>query len=117
MAEKASIVKQSSRIRELLTERVKVLGLSHTQIAEEAQKFGMKNINHSSLSRYFNNIPVNALSEESIIFLCWRYGIQVMLMVGKPVLKGNKLGFEVPPYDEKACLANTKKLFGNGTKK
>ncbi|MCC7514515.1 MAG: hypothetical protein IT212_07465 [Bacteroidia bacterium] len=113
MAEKKSIVKQSSTIKKLLKERFEKLELSYTKVAAEAKRFGQSNVKVETLSRYFNDVSINSLTEESIIFLCYRYGIQIALMVGKPKVVGGKIKLEIPDYDEKDCLEKTKKIFGN----
>lgn len=97
--EKKSIVKQSSTIRKELEKRFKELGLSYTQITAEANRFEQKNISVPTLSRYFDGKSKNSLTEESIIFLCYRYGILVAMRV------------EAVPYNEKECINKLINIF------
>ena len=116
MSQKADLVKQSSTIKGLLKDRVELLGLSYTQIKNEADRFGQSNVTVATLSRYFHDIAKNSLSQESIIFLCCRWGIDIALLVGTPRIVDGKIKTFIPPYDEGKCLAKTKKLFGDGKK-
>lgn len=106
-----SIVKDSIKIRELLKERFKDLNLKSRHIILDAKE---KNISftEASLSRYLNhgNI-VNGLAEEHIVWLCIRYGIELRLLVGKPVLSGTKMNLVIPKYNEKECLEKLSKIF------
>lgn len=97
--EKRSIIKQSTNIREKLQTRFEELGFSYTQITAEATRFGQTNINVSTLSRYFSGQTKNSLTESSIIFLCYRYGIVVSANVN------------VLPYNENECIKNVLLIF------
>lgn len=107
-----SLVKSSTLIRNQLQKRIEELGISLTNIAADAEKHGRK-ISISSLSRYFKNSKVNNLPEESIIFLCYRYGIFVTLHIGTLVMSNGKASFHVPEYNEERCLTILKKVFPN----
>ncbi len=112
MSQKKSLVKQSSTIKKVLKERLDKLGLKYTQVVVEAERFGQNNIKVETLSRYFSGSVSNALTEESIIFLAYRYGISITLLVGTPTIVDGKLSVVIPPYDEKIALSKTIKLFG-----
>lgn len=110
-ASKKSIIKDSERIRKILKERFDDLALTARSIVEDANEKGLK-INESSISRYLNHGNTkSSISEEAIIWLCFRWGIQITLLVGKPVLKDKRLLLEVPKYNETECLTKLKKLF------
>jgi hypothetical protein len=102
--EKRSIIKQLPIIRRELGKRFEELGLSYTQITKEAQKFEQTNINVSTLSRYFDGQSKNSLTEESIIYLCHRYGIII------------KINVVTVPYNEEECIEKTLKIFGKEDK-
>lgn len=110
-----SIVKESKSIRESLHARIKELDLTLTDVCKDSVKRGM-NISVASLSKYFKESDRNNLTEENIIWLCYRYGIFVLLTVGAPIITSGKLTFKVPPYNEDKCLALIKKLFPNDKK-
>lgn len=109
---KKSIVKDSERIKELLKLRFEELGLSNTKIVEDANERGMQFTN-AMLSRYMKKGNVaGGLTEENIIWLCFRYGIEIKLVVGSlRVNKENKIEIVVPPYNEEKCLSIINKLF------
>lgn len=109
--EKRSIIKQSSTIQTHLRTRFEELGLSYTQIGLEAQRFGISNVNAQTLSRYFSGKQQGKLSEESIIYLCYRYGIPVTLNVGVPVVRDGKIVHVIPKYNEQECIEKIKALF------
>lgn len=115
MSNKKAIIKDSSTIRDLLEKRIIAeLGLSYTQVAIEAERFGQNNIKVETLSRYFKKVPKNALTEESIVFLCYRFGIPIRLTIGIPEkVENGKVMCSLPKYDEKSCIQQVKKLFKN----
>lgn len=108
---KNSIVKDSVRIRELLRNRFEELELSNTKIVEDANDKGMVFTN-AMLSRYMKkgNVP-GSLTEENIIWLCYRYGIEIKLLVGSPKIVENRISLVIPPYNEEKCLEIINKLF------
>lgn len=106
-----SLVKDSSNIRNTLLKRWEELKLTPGQILLDARLKGMK-FNFAQLSKYMNHGNVqNSLTEESIIWLCIRYGISIKLLVGRPTLDGTKLKMVIEPYNEKQCLDNLKLHF------
>ena len=107
-----SIVKESKSVREKLQARIKELNLSLTDVCKDAVSRGM-NISVASLSKYFKQSDRNNLTEENIIWLCYRYGIFVLLTVGSPKVSDGKLTFSVDPYNEEKCLMLLNRLFPN----
>ncbi len=107
-----SIVKESKRIREVLMQRFDELKLIPRVIVADARKRGM-GFTEASLSRYLKhgNEIKGTLSEENIIWLTIRYGIEVKLYVGKPSFDGKSINFKVMPYNEEKCLADLKKYW------
>lgn len=110
--EKKSIIKQSSSIREALTKRIEELGLTRGQLQQEAERFGVTGLTTSTMSRYFKGIFRGSLTEEAIIFLCFRFGIPITINVGIPVFdKDKKLKHKIPPYNEQHCIDMVNKFF------
>lgn len=108
---KKSIIKDSSSIREFIKQRIKELDLKPAGIIKDAGERNMK-IESAALSRYLKNGNCKgSLSEENIVWLCLRYGIDVMLIAGTPKIKDNKLKIELPPYNEEQALAKLKLIF------
>ena len=108
-----SIVKVSKEIREQLKKRIDELGLTLTAVCEDSAKRGML-INIGSLSKYLGLSKLNNLSDDHILWLCYRYGIFVTLQVGSIVIEAGKPHFKVPEYNETTCLTLLKALFPNG---
>lgn len=98
------IVKSSGVIRSALQERFKELGISLRGASRDANERG-KSIDVSSLSRYFKHGEKNAyvpsgLSQENVLWLCFRYNITVKLII------------KVLPYNEDQALKTLKQIFG-----
>lgn len=114
-----SIVKDSTRLRTALHDRFKYLypsnhknGFKAESVIKDAGERGFK-ITASSLSRYVNgDVNKNSLSENQIIWLAYRYGIPVQLAIGKPVVKDDKVLFEIGPFNETEALKILKLIFG-----
>lgn len=93
-----SIVKASEIIRKHLRSRFVELNISNDKVAADARLHGIK-LHKQQLSKYFNNKPEGFPSDETLIFLCFRYGIDVHLNV------------KLLPYDEIDCLKKIAKYF------
>lgn len=111
-----SLIKSSDSIKSELEKRIKELKLSLTDISADADKRGMK-ISISSLSRYFSNSKVNNLSEESIIWLAYRYQVYISLIIGKIRVEDKKFSTHIPEYNEKDALQILDKVFPSKRKK
>ena len=94
------IVKSSSVIRTSLKNRIDELGVSLHKVSKDAKHRG-QSIAVSSLSRYFNHgaYVKSSLSQESILWLCIRYGINVGLHIKKP------------QYKETEAITNLNRIF------
>jgi len=112
-AKTRSIIKDSDTIRRSLLKRWEELQKVPNDILLDARNRGMK-FTFANLSKYMNHGNVkNSLTEESIVWLCIRYGIPIKLLVGKPTLDptGKKLVMVEEPYNEKKCLENLNQIF------
>lgn len=113
-----SIIKDSTKIKEVLLARLKEIypsdkgqGYVGSKVILDASERGFK-ITAGCLSRYFaGKTDKSILSEEQIIYLCTRYGIPLQLVVGKIVVKDDKIATEVPRYDELNSLKMLKRIF------
>lgn len=113
-----SIVKDSDRLKEELLKRLKELyptnvgyGFKNSAVVKDAQERGVK-IEAGQLSRYFGKGKKNILSEDQIIWLSFRYGINIQLAIGVPIVKDGKIVFEVPRFSEAKSLQILKLLYG-----
>jgi hypothetical protein len=96
----------------LLKSRLEEIGINYSRVVEDANDRGMKFTN-SALSRFLKSGNVNgSLTEESIVWLCFRYGIEVQLIVGSPLLDNGKLKLKIPPYNEDKCLSVIETIYG-----
>jgi hypothetical protein len=116
------IIKDSTPIRNNLKLRIEELSLTPKQMIEEAERHGII-FTQASLSKYLNKGNVKGcLTQETIIWLCVRYGIDVKLLVNTPVADFTKpdaptITMKLLPYNEQQCLTNLKKIFPNGINK
>ena len=108
-----SLVQISPTILNALKKRIDELGLSLTEICRDANEKG-RSISIHSLSKYLSHSDKNNLSEETIIWLCFRYQIYVSLFVGMPQIKDGKIKMDIPPYNEEKALEKLYKIFPKG---
>lgn len=98
------IVKNSTRIRKLLSERFTELKLTNSVIVKDARARG-REITDSSFGRFMNHGNVKStLSQEDVVWLCFRYGIEIQLLIGSPTIVDGKIKLTVPPYNEELCI-------------
>jgi len=96
---KRCILKDNLEIRQMLRDRFKELELSFIDISNDACSLG-QNIPISMLSRYMKRGNTKGtLSQEDIMWLCYRYGISFSI---KP---------EILPYNAKKCIESLKMYF------
>lgn len=114
-----SVIKEDKIIKEALLKRLKELypsnigfGFKNSLVVQDAAERCVK-IAAEQISRYFSpKQQKNTLSEEQIIWLCFRYGITIRVNVGEPVVRDGKLYYEVPKFDEAKALQTLKQLYG-----
>ncbi len=110
---RSSLVKSSKRIKQLLKDRFKEAEKSLSEVIMDANLRGMR-FTIASLSKYLNyDSPEGGLSEEGIIWLCFRYGINVHLLVGTPVIKDGHIDLQIVPYNEQDSLKKLDTVFPN----
>lgn len=95
----SSIIRDSDEIYMALSQRKKELGLSNLDIFIEANNAGIK-APRSLLSNYFNRNTIQSLTEEAILWMCDRYGVEVQLVV------------KLNEYNEFNALLKTKVKYG-----
>lgn len=114
-----SVIKEDKTIKEALLKRLKELypsnigfGFKNSMVVKDASERGVK-LSAEQISRYFSpKQQKNTLSEEQIIWLCFRYGITIRVTVGEPVVREGRLFYEVPRFDEAKALQTLKQLYG-----
>ena len=77
------------------------LKLKYNDIIADAKEVGYKGLNKPNLSRYFTStIPMSgSISQQSVLYLCIRYGVEIKLKVN------------IMPYDKEKCIQSIKKIF------
>ncbi len=92
------IIKSNSTIRDLLFKRIADQNLLFIDVVQDARKRG-RCIDQGALSRYMNKNfqSVSTLSQENILWLCVRYGVDVQI-------EAKYIGV----YNEKKCLERLK---------
>lgn len=91
-------IKQNKVIKDALKKRFEELKLNYPKISLQATYMGMTGICPSRLSRYFNDSQLNNLSENGILFLCARFGVNVEVEIS------------VLPYNEEQFIKSAKKF-------
>jgi hypothetical protein len=106
-----SIIKESEVLRKGLQDRFKELKLTLKNVIEDAEKYDVQ-ISSASLSKYLNKSPLTNLTEEVIVWLSFRYGIYVNVIIGNPQIVDDKFTSVIIPYDEERCIRFLKKKYG-----
>lgn len=108
-----TLVKSSKAIRKLLVKRFEELKLRSTDVVLDANKRGM-GFTIAMLSKYVNHAnPDGGLSDDGILWLCFRYGINVHLLVGTPVLKDGEIILDNTYYSEDWSFKKLDEFFPN----
>ena len=113
-----SIIQDSPELRKAIKDRFAELDITLQAISDDAALYDI-NINIGSLSKYLTNSKVANLTEEVIVWIAFRWGIYVNVIVGNPQIKNDRLNSIIIPYDEDRCLRFLKHKYGttHGTKK
>ena len=106
-----SIIKESEVLRKGLQDRFKELKLTLKNVIEDAEKYDMQ-ISSASLSKYLNKSALTNLTEEVIVWLSFRYGIYVNVIIGNPKIVDDKFVSVIVPYDEERCIRFLKRKYG-----
>ncbi len=110
---------KNEKIKALLFNRWKELGLRVADVIQDANERGQK-IHASSMSKYRSSAKKETISQEQLLWLCTRWGVFVSFNIGEPLITGKdgkeitgaKAKYEVKPYSEKRCLALLEKIYG-----
>ncbi len=113
-----SLIQESPELRKAIKDRFNEQKLTLQAISDDAALYGV-NINIYSLSKYLNNSKIANLTEEVVIWIAFRWGIYVNVLIGNPQIKNDRLSSVILPYDEERCLRFLKHKYGdkNGIKK
>ena len=104
------------QLREKILERLKELEFTQSFIVNDASERGMK-IASDRLSRYLNNKEGGMITEDQLIWLATRLGIDVSVNLGILVYEKDKAMWVIPAYSELAALTNLKRKFPPKIKK
>lgn len=89
-------------LRSLIFNRLKELEWKDGDLFRDAEQRGMT-IDPARWSKYKKN-KSGQITDEVLIWIATRLGIDISLRYGKPVVKDNKIVWEVQKYDENECL-------------
>lgn len=111
MTKQKNIVKDSEELHEALVKRIfSDLNLTQDELIRDADARGYI-ISHSQLSKYLNHHKeIHSLTEEQLVWLCTRYGIDLTLSIGKPITATK---WKVVGYVEDAALNKLRLIFPN----
>lgn len=108
------IIKSHPKLREVILKRIEgELKLKQRAIIRDAADHGFT-LEPGGLNRYLKHgFTLGSLREDQIIWLAFRYGIDVKVQIGVPVIdkKKHTLKWEIPPYNEKEALKKLKSIF------
>jgi hypothetical protein len=105
------LIKESIGIHKSLLKRWDDLELKNADIIKDAEERGMI-LTKSQMSTYHNS--GKGLTQKQVLWLTFRFGIPVKIMIGNQRIEKNNVIYEIPPYDELACikaLKQNEKLF------
>lgn len=114
------MIVKNEQIRKELIKRWDELGIRPTDIINDAFDRGVK-IAPDRLSRYKNQSKDKktgkgypGLTEEVILWLCFRWGLPVQLKMGKPIVEENgQIKYKIMPYDEAVAVKMLNLVFPN----
>jgi hypothetical protein len=101
---------QNEFLRNKIEERTKEIFGKHAKLIADAAERGMI-IDPTRLSKYFK-MKSGGLTDEQVLWIATRVGIQIHMNFGTPIISDNKLKYEILKYDELAALKRLKKIFG-----
>lgn len=110
----SDIVKDSSTLKQALLDRWEEIGITHVQIARDAQKFGVKGITTNAISKFIHhgNYHAGSLNQYQILWLAFRFDIPCRLHIGEPYLEKDKIRYIVSkPFDEQRALKRLHEYF------
>jgi hypothetical protein len=113
-----AIIKDSNKLRTVLHNRLKEIypsnrghGFNNAAVIKDADERKFK-IAPEALSRYISGkSDKGSLSEAQLVWLAYRYYIPIQLNIGVPVVKDNRIVFEIPKYDELKALTLLNQIF------
>jgi len=102
------LIKESKGIHKCLLTRWNELGLKNAHIIKDAEERGMI-LTKSQMSNYRKEENFSGLTQVQVLWLCFRYGIKILLTIGEPMIKKGKIVYEISAYNELECINNLKK--------
>jgi len=101
---------KNTKLRTELMKRWSELELKTSDIIRDANERNRK-LHAAQMSRYLKGVK-GGPCEEDLLWLAWRWGVRVQMVLGKAVIRNNKIVYEIAPYNEAECLQSLKKIFG-----
>lgn len=101
---------QNDKLRENISKRVGEIFETRANLIKDAGERGMP-IDATRLSKYFKG-KSGGLTDEQVLWVATRVGIEIHLNFGTPVVENGKLKFQIESYDELMVLKRLKKIFG-----
>jgi len=103
------LIKESKGIHKCLLKRWEELELKDSHIIKDAEERGMK-LTKSNMSNYRQSTGVpHGMTQKQVLWLAIRYGINVMITIGQPVVKNGDIVYEIDKYNELNCIKNLNK--------
>jgi len=97
-------------LRAAIIGRIKQLGYKQSFLINDAEERKFK-IDPPRLSKYLKG-KKSGMTEEQVLWLAIRLNIDVVVGIGRPIVKDGKLIFKIAPYNELEAIRNVNKVFG-----
>lgn len=109
MIRSKNIIKDNEDLHAALVKRIFAdLELTQDAVIKDAQARGYI-ISNSQLSKYLNHHKeIHSLTEKDIIWLCYRYGVDLTLNIGAPI---SVTKWKVVAYSEEKAINKLKLMF------
>lgn len=105
---------ENNHLKNIIFERLKEADLKPSDLIKDAEERGVK-ITASSFSKYKKGVK-NGLTEDQLLFICYRLYIPINVSFGVPKINNGKLVWVIPKYDHLQMLKLISNNFPNGKK-
>ena len=97
-------------LREQVLKRLAEIHWKDADLIKDANERGVK-LEASRWTKYKKN-KSGQITDEVLLWICTRIGIDVCVRFGKPVFDGKKITWVIPKFDELEALTKLKQIYG-----
>lgn len=96
-------------LREQILKRLSEIGWKDSDLIKDADERGQK-IEASRWTKYKKN-KNGQITDDTLVWIAVRLGIDIAIRFGKPVFDGNKIDWVISKYDELAAIIKIQQLY------